>query len=175
MLKTRTRNHRPETPAWPDVERRAETAPIRRTGLLDLESQLPWIGPAPHWVCDLDGARLRTSLEARGFTVVSFGHNGPTTEEALLAELQCALGLPVEARTSWASLCDTMHSLIDLVNTPIALIWMNAGRTFSPDLAAGLRTFVALTTAIERWNERHPDFQQIALVLQGDRWGVSTS
>ena len=21
------------------------------------------------------------------------------------------------------------------------------------------------------WNERHPDFQQIALVLQGDRWG----
>src|SRR3954447_9593681 len=102
MFTTRTRSQRPEPQGLPATQGRpapATHSPLRSSAQLDLEEDLPWLGPAPHWVSDLDGSRLRMSLQTRGFTLVEVGHHGVTTEEALLSELQVAFGLPAEART----------------------------------------------------------------------------
>src|SRR5690348_5646157 len=121
MFSTRTRTQRPDQ-ARPIVDRRAApTGPgaPRTSALLDLAAELPWLGPSPHWVSDIDGSRLRTSLQTRGFTLFEFGYQGITSEEALLADLQVSLGLPVEARTGWPTLCDAIRGLFTAVNGPI--------------------------------------------------------
>jgi len=135
---------------------------------IDIQAQMPWLGPPPFWLAHPKGPELRSTLAHLGFAVFEARTNATVTEEQFLRLVAQAMGLSEYASDNWDAFVDGFGNLVRSTTEPIAFIWLDPAEAFVRDLKKGLRLYATLSSILDEWNRWGPECHQVVLFLQGE-------
>ena len=104
---------------------------------IDIQAQMPWLGPPPFWLAHPKGPELRSTLAHLGFAVFEARTNATVTEEQFLRLVAQAMGLSEYASDNWDAFVDGFGNLVRSTTEPIAFIWLDPAEAFVRDLKKG--------------------------------------